>query len=229
MRAPRTAALAALTLLALGSCQDEAPDAPAPAEPPAVPTFTGEFTRVDDGAEDPDFAAFRDDLRDVVARRDTAALLALVAPDARLSFGDTPGGPEGFRAMWFRGAPPDARGVWDVLAHALEGGSVDEDGAITVPFLIGLWPSDADPFAHVAVLDASVAAYDQPGGSEIARLGQIIVPALAPPLDGWLQVRLPDARTGYVPDSSTYSPVGYRAVFWDDGDGWRLRSLLAGD
>lgn len=238
MHAPRPLTLAALAALALAGCRDGAPppEAPAPAAPesetstlPNPPTFTGEFALVDDGAEDPSFVAFRDTLRAIIARRDTGALLRLVAPGARLSFGDTPGGPEGLRAMWLSGDPPQGEPVWEALGHALDGGSAEEDGAVTVPFVGGLWPSDEDPFAHVAVLNSYVPAYDQPGGDLVAHLSQLIVPILAPPLDGWQQVRLPNGQAAYVEAAETYSPVGYRAVFWDDGDGWRLRSFLAGD
>ena len=217
--------LLALPLAALLGCEPGA----APAAAPDVPVFEGDFTLVDDAAESPAFVAFRERLADVVARRDTAALLELVASGARLSFGDAPGGPAGFRAMWFGGDPPAGEPVWDVLSRALAGGSVDEDGAVTVPFVPALWPSDLDPFSHVAVVERDVPAYSQPGGTETARLSEIAVPVLAPPLDGWRQVRLPDGRAAFVEAGRALSPVGYRAVFWDDGDGWRLRSFLAGD
>ena len=224
----RLVPLALLITAALAGCRDaDDEDTLAPAVD--GPTYTGEFALVDDGAEVPGFVAFRDTLRALVARRDTAALLDAVAPGARLSFGDDAGGPDGFRAMWFDGDPPTEEPVWDVLAHALDGGSVDEDGAVTFPFVSTLWPSDTDPFAHVAVLNEYVPVYDQPGGDLIAHLSQIVVPVLAPPLDGWWQVRLPDGTAAYVEAGAVYSPVGYRAVAWDDGDGWHLRSFLAGD
>lgn len=218
--------------VALGGCAavldgcEADPTSPAPAD---VPRFAGDVALVDDGDDLPAFASFRDGLRDVVARRDTAALLALVAPDARLSFGDDPGGAEGFRSMWFRGDPPGGEAVWDVFERILAGGSAEEDGAVTVPFVPALWPSDLDPFVHVAVAGRDVPAYGHPGGDVVARLSEIALPILAPPLRGWWQVSLPDGRPAYVSTEEALSPVGYRAVFWDDGDGWRLRSFLAGD
>ena len=214
--------------LALGACQAETPG-PDPDGPADVPTVAGGLVLVDDGAGVPAFSAFRDSLRDAVARRDTAALLAVVAPGARLSYGDEPGGPGGLWDMWLDGSPPDGRTLWGVLDKILGGGSVNEDGAVTIPSVAALWPSDLDPFSHVAVPSQGVPALDAPGGTVLARLTEVVLPADAPAADGWQPVRLPDGRAAVVAEGETMSPVGYRATFWDDGDGWRLQSFLSGD
>lgn len=198
----------------------------------AVPSFRGSFTPVDDGASVPGFSRFRDELRAVVARRDTAELLARIAPGARLSFDDVPGGPEGFRDMWFSGDTPDGRDPWDILGAVLDGGSVEEDGAVTAPFVYGLWPGEPDPLSHVAIVGGDVDAREGPAETAevVARVGHLIVPALAPPDAGWRLIRLPDSTAAYVPASKALSPAGYRAAFWEDGGGrWRLQLFLAGD
>ena len=227
MHAPALPALAPLSLLGVlvvvGCGRDGA-------APPDVPVYRGDVEVVDDGAADPAFAAFRDALRAVVARRDTAALLALVSPTARVSFEPgPPGGPDGFRRLWFSGATPTGTPVWDVLGTALGAGSVEEDGAFTVPFVPGLWPSDLDPFAHVAVVGRDVPVYDAPGGAVVALASEIALPVTAPARDGWWPVRLPGGEGGVVAADRALSPVGYRATFWDDGDGLRLQSFLGGD
>ena len=224
---PPTLLLTGVAGLCLGACQ---PDAPAETDAAAgVPTWTGDMVLVDDGAASPGFAALRDTLRDVIVRRDTAALLAAVAPGARLSYGDEPGGPEGFRAMWFAGGPPDGAPVWDVLSRVLEGGSVDEDGAVTAPSVAALWPESLDPFTHVAVPGQAVEARSAPGGPVVGRLTETVVPATRPARGGWQPVRLPDGREAVVPADEALSPVGYRAAFWDDGGGWQLQTFLSGD
>ena len=225
-RARRGLLLAGAAGLALGACQPEAEHAAGGA---GVPTVTGTLVLVDDGAADPAFSAFRESLRDVVARRDTAALLAVVAPGARLSYGDEPGGPEGLRRMWLDGGPPAGEAVWAVLERILNGGSVAEDGAVTVPSVAALWPEALDPFGHVAVPSQDVDALDAPGGRLVARLTETVLPVRSPAADGWQPVWLPDGREAVVAAGETLSPVGYRATFWDDGDGWRLRSFLSGD
>ncbi len=221
MRAPFVA-----LALSLAACQ---PDPAEPEAPPAptVPTYAGDLALIDDGTAVPGFAAFRDTLRGVVARRDTAALLAVVAPDARLSFGDGAGGPEEFEQTWFD-ASPEAP-VWDVLDHVLDNGSVEEDGAVVAPFVAGFWPDTLDPYSTVVIAASDVPAFDRPDGAEVARLSEIALPATAPDDDGWRPVTLPDGTGAVVAADAALSPVGYRATFWDDGDGWRLRAFLAGD
>jgi len=225
----------ALLALALAACQPDASAPPPettagpPAGSPAEPTaFHGDFETADDGADDPGFAAFRDTLRAIVARRDTTALLALVGPGARLSFGDAAGGPAGLRAMWFDGARA-SESLWDVLPHVLDGGSVEEDGAFVAPSVAGLWPDHLDPFETVAVVGEAVPAYDAPGGTVIAIVSSMALPRPGPPADGWQPVTLPDGREAVLKESAVYSPVGYRLTAWDDGDGWKLQTLLAGD
>ena len=213
-----------LAAAALAACEPSAaPDAGAAGTPLEV---TGDLVLVDDGAAEPGFAAFRDTLRAVVARRDTAALLAATAPDARLSYDDAPGGARGMRERWLSGRP--APTVWDVLGWILEGGSVDEDGAVTVPSVAALWPDDLDPTATVAVPGQGVPAYAAPGGPVVATVTEAALPA-GPADADWQTVTLPDGRDAVVARGEALSPAGWRAVFWDDGDGWRLRSLLSDD
>ena len=193
---------------------------------PAPLAVTGDLVLVDDGASDPGFSAFRDSLRALVARRDTAALLAVVADGARMSYDDAPSGPKGMREMWFEDRSGDS--VWTVLGWILDGGSVDEDGAVTIPSVAALWPDDLDPTATVAVPGQDVPAYTAPGGRVIATVTEAALPAGAAD-ERWQTVTLPDGRNAVVERAEVLRPTGYRASFWDDGDGWRLRSLLSDD
>ncbi len=212
---------------ALAGCTDR-PAAPA--------TVDGTFTFIDDGADVPGFGTFRDSLLAVVARKDTAALLATVAPGARLSFGDDAGGPEGFRAMWLDGDPPGGTPVWDLLARILDAGSVDEDGAVTVPYVFGAWPDSIDAGTHVAVVgpgvsgavEARVAPSDT--ADVVALVRHAILPAEAPAEAGFRRVRLPSGRSAIVPAERAMSPFGYRAIFFHENDGaWKFQTFIAGD
>ncbi|HEX8297855.1 MAG TPA: hypothetical protein VF594_01740, partial [Rubricoccaceae bacterium] len=192
----------------------------------------GTFTPVDDGASVPGFSAFRDSLRAVVARRDTSALLAVVGEGARLSYGDDLGGPEGVRAMWFSGSPPGGTTLWSLLGGLLDEGSVDEDGAVTVPYVFGAWPDSVDALTHVAVVGDDVEARAAPSDTAavVALVQHAILAAEAPAANGFRAVRLPDGATAYVQADRAMSPVGYRATFFPDEAGaWKLQTLVTGD
>ena len=201
---------------------------------PAV--VDGTFPSVDDGAANAGFAVFRDSLRAVVARRDTAALVATVGEGARLSFGDAAGGPDGLRAMWFAGSPPGGEPLWAVLGRLLDAGSVEEDGAVTVPYVFGAWPDSVDVFTHVAVVgdrvEARLAGSDTAGVAALVSHAILPVgsPASGPATGDYQAVRLPDGTEAFVPAASVMSPVGYRATFFPDEAGaWKLQTLVAGD
>ena len=106
-------------LLAFGLAACDRPDPPEPAAPPM---FEGADSFMDDGAEDPSFAAFRDSLRAIVARQDTVALLEIVSDKAQLSYDDAPGGPDGLHALWFSDTamPPEPCGSFSTVSCPLE-------------------------------------------------------------------------------------------------------------
>ena len=214
-----------LLLLAFGLAACERSDPPT-----TTPVFDGGDAFMDDGAEDPGFAVFRDTLRTVVARQDTVALLDLVAEKAQLSYDDAPGGPDGLRALWFSEDTSPPEPLWTIFDRLLSAGSVEEDGAFTIPFVAGLWPEDLDPFAHVAAVGDATIARRQPDGQEVARLSGVMILQLADSTnaDTW-HVILPDGSQAYIPRASAVSPVGYRATFWQDDNDWKLQVFVAGD
>ena len=216
--------LLAVALVGAAACGS----APAPAQPSDVPAFQGDFVPVDDTALDSAFAAFASELRRVVEARDTTALLAMVADGARLGFDEGPHGPGGMRARWF-GRAGD-RALWDVLEGVCAWGFVAEDDAFTAPYVFALWPSDADPFAHVAVPGERVPARAEPGGEVVATLSTMTVPILGPRRgDAWL-VRLPNGDAAWLAAGDVVSPLGWRLSAWPDAQGaWQIQSLLSGD
>jgi hypothetical protein len=47
----------------------------------------------DEGPQDPSFLKFRNELKDIIARKDAASLFKLLAPDIKVDFGGVYGGP----------------------------------------------------------------------------------------------------------------------------------------
>jgi hypothetical protein len=189
------------------------------------------FLPVDEASSRPDFFSFRAQLQRVIARHDTAALLAIVHPQVRNSFGDNDGIDE-FRRMWNIGAADS--GIWDVLGTVLGlGGSFQDDNTFAAPYVFSRWPAQRDAFEHVAVIGRSVRVRSQPnaGAPAIAAISFTILPVARPDVDveGWTAVRVDRNRTGYIASQFVRSPIDYRAIFRDEGGQWKLVTLVAGD
>ena len=91
------------------------------------------FLPVDEASTRPDFFSFRAQLQRSIARHDTAALLAIVHPQIRNSFGDNNGIDE-FRRMWNIGGVDSE--IWDVLGTVLGLGGSFEDNRDVVATVV---------------------------------------------------------------------------------------------
>ncbi|HLA63257.1 MAG TPA: SH3 domain-containing protein [Rhodothermales bacterium] len=190
---------------------------------------------VDQAVDDPSFVTFRARLLAALAGRDTAAVLGAFAPDARLSFGDDPPGPEGVRQMWLGRTPRGPRSLWVTLARAVAMGSVRDSnnpGFVSAPYVYNAWPDGVDPFEHGAVVGENVRVRATPrlDGEVRGTLSYAIVPVEAwDDPAGWARIRLTDGQTGYVSTDYVWSPVGYRVGFEKQPAGWRIVFFIAGD
>jgi hypothetical protein len=194
---------------------------------PSIPLWP-----VDEAASRPDFFAFRAQLQAALARRDLDAVLAVVAPDIKCSFGGDDG-IDGFLRRWKPHAP-DSR-LWEELATVLAyGGTFDPDGRFVAPYVFSRWPREVDPFDHVALVEADVRVLATPraDAEEVGTASFVILPLARRDRDldarEWTAIRIGD-RTGYVPAALVRSPIGYRAFFEHRGDGWELVIFVAGD
>ncbi len=198
---------------------------------------------VDEGDQDPSFFAYRMHLLDVVVRRDADALFESISEDIRASFGDD-GGHEGFREMW-RPEETDSD-VWEVLGDVLAGGGTfmeDEylpetsDASFQAPYYFSLFPGERfDAFQSGVIIRDQVVVRSEPRmnasstdtvGFEIVR-----VPSFEPEGSadsGWIRIELDGGGSGYVPEESIASPIGYRAIFQKTDDRWLMTALVAGD
>ena len=190
---------------------------------------------VDEAVDDPSFITFRARLMASLAARDTSAVLAAFAPDARLSFGDDAPGPEGVRRLWLGRRDRGAPALWETLARVAAMGSVRDPNSaafVSAPYLYNAWPDDVDPFEHGAVVGESVRIRATPrlDSEVVGTLSYAVVPveSWGDPA-GWARVRLADGQTGYVSTDYLWSPVGYRVGFEKQPAGWRIVFFIAGD
>ncbi len=187
---------------------------------------------VDAAAAQADFAAFRARMVAAVERRDSTALLAMLDPDIKVSFGGDDGIAR-FSEIWSPDAA-DSR-LWETLAAVLAlGGTFTQADTFTAPYVFADWPEDVDAFEHAAIVGSRVRVRAAPTleAPAIASLSYAIVELAdraADADDAWVAVRLTDGRTGFVARRYVRSPLDYRAIFQKAGDGWRLRAFVAGD
>ena len=197
---------------------------------------------VDEAVRDPGFFAFRARLQRAIAARDTTALLAVLDPSIKLSFGDD-GGPERFREMWLEPNPrrrgPD---VWTRLAEVLAlGGRFWNDSSFVAPYTFNPFGSGPptegyDAFAAlIALRDGVPVLAEARAGADTLAVASFGILTLDWREDGehydegWRAVRLPGDRPGYVRAGDVRSPIDYRAGFVRGLEGWRMTFFIAGD
>ena len=186
---------------------------------------------VDQAASVPDFFSFRAQLQSAVARRDTAAVIAALSRDVKLSFGGDQG-IDAFRKMWTPDAP--ASRLWDVLGSTLAlGGAFASEDSFVAPYIYTQWPKEIDPFNHMAVIGSSVRVRSAPNANAgvIGTLDFSVVELAAPtPEDrGWSKIRFAPDKVGFVDARFLRNPVDYRIRFAKTEAGWRVVFFLSGD
>lgn len=206
----------------------------APGDTQSVPvgpiTTYGSVTPFDEAARDSTFRDFREELLRIVSQRDTARLMAIVAPDVRVSFGPD-NGVEAFREQWRPGDAGSA--IWTVLDDLLRhGGRFISPDFFVAPWTFFALPDSLDAFEYLVVRDTAVVVRDAPDTAAPA-LGQvslaIVKSTTASAPDGWTTVAIGDGRTGYAAAGQVRSPVDYRAGFERQDGRWVLVFLAAGD
>jgi len=186
---------------------------------------------VDEAGSHPDFLEFRTRLQAIVERQDTGALLEILHPDIRASFGSDHG-IAAFRAMWNLDAPDSE--LWKQLGTVLSlGGTFDGGGDFTAPYTFSRWPNDVDAFESVAVLgmNVRVRGEPQPNGPVVGSVSYALLPLDDGPPDPsaeWTAIRF-DGRKAYIASRYVRSPIDYRARFTRTDGRWRMVMFLAGD
>jgi hypothetical protein len=185
---------------------------------------------VDEASTRPDFFSFRASLQGAIARRDTTALLAVVHPQIKNSFGGDDG-IDKFRSMW-KIDEPDSE-IWAELGTVLAlGGSFHDTDTFVAPYVFSRWPDQFDAFEHVAVIGSNVRIRSQPDttSTPIDTVSFAILPVAREGADteGWTAVQI-DKTAGYISSAYVRSPIDYRAIFRFEGGRWRLVTFVAGD
>jgi hypothetical protein len=185
---------------------------------------------VDQASTRPDFFSFRAGLQRAIARHDVAALMTVVHPQIKNSFGGNDGMDE-FRSMWKIDEPGSE--IWDELGTVLAlGGSFHDAETFVAPYVFSRWPDQIDSFQHVAVIGANVRVRSKPDTTsnpiEIVSFPILPVAREGTDKEGWTAVQV-DKTVGYVSSAYVRSPIDYRAIFRFEDRRWRLVTFVAGD
>lgn len=227
---------ASILLLLLAACAADAPpqraatDTAPSASSIVPPSVQGpKLAFVDEGAKDPEFAAFRQRLLEAVERRDRDAVLGFAHPNIRTSFGAAGG-----RADLGRKLDQDPE-LWQQLESILSMGGTFRSGggkrAFWAPYVYSAFPEDRDAFTTFAVVEDAVPLREKPSvdARVLATLSRDLVTAHPGESVDWIEVETADSRKGWVERQFVRSPVDYRAGFGKTGQGWKMDALVAGD
>lgn len=202
----------------------------------AEPTPT-RLAPIDEAAKDASFVQFRNELKDVITRKDAAKLFHYLASDIRLSFGGDAGGPA-FHKMW-KPFDKDTK-VWKALSLVVDnGGKFVVPGGFAAPYVYAAFPEDLDGFTYVAVTNAQAVLRDAPNANArvLRKLDYDILEVVkssgkmqheAGPND-WDEVKHASGQRGFVLSSDVRSPVEYRAIFEKRKGTWVIQTFIAGD
>jgi hypothetical protein len=186
---------------------------------------------VDEAAAQPDFFTFRARLQLAVARRDTAAVVAVLHQDVKLSFGGD-AGVRDFRRLWRPDAPRSP--LWETLGTVLAlGGSFNGGDTFTAPYVFSRWPEGVDAFTHQAVVGTDVRIRSAPSAAApvLGRLDFAIVAlhGATRPGQTWTRIDHPGHAAAWVDSRFLRSPLDYRAIFTRLDGRWQMTAFLAGD
>ena len=186
---------------------------------------------VDEGPQKPDFLAFRTELRQTIARRDVPALLRVVHPNIKNSFGGDDG-IEAFKRRW-RLDRADSK-LWRELGAVLAlGGTFLRSGSIRSAVRLLEMARDLGRIRNVALIGSNVRVRAAPStsGRVLATMSYAILRLKGPGSRGqsWTAVVLPDGRRGYVASHLVRSSIDYRAFFARTDGRWLMTMFVAGD
>ncbi|PHN07215.1 hypothetical protein CRP01_08315 [Flavilitoribacter nigricans DSM 23189 = NBRC 102662] len=206
----------------------------------------GKLYPVDEAPKDTAFFIFRQQLIDAIDRRDVFALMDVIHPDIKVSFGGE-GGVADFVSTWELETPDKAQNsrVWSILKRVLVNGGIFENGGKTfiAPYIYAVWPDAHDAFEHVAITGSGVRLRSAPNlqSQTLTMVSYDVVKRLETTpkeetIGGethpWEKVQLlgEEGKEGYIYGKYIASSIDYRAAFERQPDGkWLMNFLVAGD
>ena len=194
----------------------------------AVPVEAGSRTLppVDQCGGETSFTRFRTTLKQAAARKDRAALMKLVAPDVRTTFGGQ--GAKAFAQGWDYSEDD----TWDRLKDILRMGCARSGDARVLPsFPIQFARFAGEPdFENLELARPGAKLLEDPENEQsvIATLSWELVTAVSTAGDYWTGVRLEDGREGWISDADIYHPADVHLVVRKRRGKWMITEYVYG-
>ena len=164
-----------------------------------------------------------------IERRDSKALLKIVADDIIVDFDGTKG-PKQFARVWRLDGPSTTRSpVWRELAAVMRLGCARIDSVRVMPSLVGQLSDDEAFEKFVALPQAKLRRSPNDKAGVLATLNFHILTFREGGTERWIAVALSDGRRGYVLRDQVRAALQYRAQFEKIGNRWRMTSFVEGD
>lgn len=204
-----------------------------------APVYADKLYPIDQGATDPSFKAFREQLHSAIKRHDSKSILNILAPDVLVSYG----GCEGikcFTQFWKLNQPNSQ--VWDTLSNVLSlGGSFETykgEKYFCAPYVFSEFPDRVNGeelmgvHEYAAIIGQNVNVRLRPSLNApiVTSLSYDIVKLDQTPNNSsgnWLKILAP--TPGYVSIQFIRNPFDYRACFKKVNGKWLMNALVAGD
>ena len=174
----------------------------------------------------------RQKFEDVIKRRDAKALLAMVSPSIRWSFGADSGGKAGFAKQW-KLETGKASPIWAELDQLERLGCFSQGiDAPTMPHVFGQDTGAQSIGQSALVLGPAVNLRAQPTTTSpsLRKINWEEVTTLELSKDElWRKVKTADGKTGYIRRDYLRGDLDYRISFERTDKGWMIDSFVAGD
>ncbi len=176
----------------------------------ACTCFADRLPPVDESTSDPSFLAFRVKLMAAIGRRDVRAVQAVCEPAVAAQITAASLAP---------------------LAEAIRLGVVRDDRDFIAPYVFVRFPKELDAYTHAAAIrpSAKVRSKPSPGAPVVETLDYDIVVLVGAPAIGWVQVRTPSGKSGWVSRADVRTQLEHRVFFEKKGNAWRITGFLSGD
>jgi hypothetical protein len=178
------------------------------------------------------YFAFRQSFEDIVKKRNSAGLQALIAPNIVWNLGGEPDTKSAFSANW-KLAKGAASPIWQEFDKILPLGCGTQEKGIAFPYIFTVDIGDVSgTFEEVLITgeDVNLRASGSTNAASKGKLSWEIVKVKdGIVVGGWTPVTTADGKTGFIKSNYLRSPIDYRAGFEKQGGKWVMNFFIAGD